>query len=298
MPADVAQDHVNMESHTDLRTLIRRDPLTAYFVIAFLGTWLIFLPLLLSDRGLGIIHMPDGLAFVIFVLSTYAGPFFAAWLVNRVVDGPPGVRLWFRRMLQWRVGWGWYVGVFIGYPLAFGLPALIMEGQSAARALQHNAGTFVLGYLAAILIGFFAPTLGEEAGWRGFALDRLQRLRGPLQGTLLLAALHALWHLPAYFLKGAISESGVFDPALFIANSLAIVASSIVWTWLFNRAGGSILFATYVHAVSNAMSGNLAAALNLTRPNVWFAFGVSAVLALLVILLTRARLGYTASSEA
>jgi len=159
------------------------------------------------------------------------------------------------------------------------------------EAARLNAGSFMVGYLVTLVVGFFAPTLGEEAGWRGFALARLQAARGPLMATLIVSVIHALWHLPAYFIKGAITSTGAFDPTLFAANSLAIIAGSFVWTWLFNNAAGSIFFATLVHAASNAMSGNLPAFLNLQESSPWFAFAVSAIVAVLVVFLTRGRLG-------
>ena len=292
MPAESARNLTSTEMGTGLAASIRRRPVLAFFILAFLGTWLLFVPILLSGRGFGLINIPDGLGFGLFILSTYAGPFLAAWIVTRLVDGAEGVREWFKRMLQWRVGWIWYLVVLLGYPVVFGLAAMIMEGQTAVQAARLNAGSFVAGYLVTLVVGFFAPTLGEEAGWRGFALTRLQTMRSPLTATLIVSVVHAFWHLPAYFIKGAITSTGAFDPTLFLANSLAIIAGSIVWTWLFNNAAGSILFATLVHAASNAMSGNLPAFLNLQDTNVWFAFVVSGIVALVVIALTRGRLGY------
>jgi membrane protease YdiL (CAAX protease family) len=267
--------------------------LTAFFVMTFVGTWLLFIPILLSPRGLGWIEIPDALGFAFFLLSTYCGAFLSAWIITGIVDGPPGVHRWFSRMLQWRVGPQWYLLVLIGYPLVFALPALVAGGQAALASAASGGTTFVTSYLAAIPIGFFLPTLGEEAGWRGFALTRLQRSHGPLLGTLIVASLHALWHLPAYFVNGAIINGG-FDPQVFISNSLAIIALSVVWTWLFNHAGQSIFFATFVHATSNAMSSNLPAVLHITAPGLWDGFAVAAVVAVIVILFTRGKLGYSA----
>ena len=270
---------------------IQRHPLVAYFTIAFAGTWLLFVPILLSGKGLGLIPLPDAVGLILFIIATYAGPFLAALIVTRVVDGRPGLQAWFRRMIQWRVGVQWYLLVLIGYPLIFGIPAILELGAPTISALSHNWPSALVSYFAAIPIGFFIPTLGEEAGWRGFALPRLQKAYGPLLGTLILAVLHALWHLPAYFVNGAIITGG-FNPVVFIANSLAIIAATFIWTWLFNNTAASILFATYVHAVSNAMSGALPKALNLTAPDPWFAFEVLGVVALVVIAVTRGRLGY------
>jgi len=46
-------------------------PVTSFFIFAFLGTWTLFVPILLSSRGLGLINIPDGLGFALFILSTY-----------------------------------------------------------------------------------------------------------------------------------------------------------------------------------------------------------------------------------
>ncbi len=278
---------------TGVAAAIRRHPLIAYFTFAFAGTWILFTPILLSAKGFGILPLPDAIGFALFILATYAGPFLAALILTRITEGTTGLRAWFRRMVQWRVGLKWYLLVLIGYPVVFGVPAMLQIGTPALTAAAQNWPSFLSGYLAAIPIGFFLPTLGEEAGWRGFALPRLQQEYGPLLGTLILAVLHAAWHLPAYFIKGAISATGVFDPSLFVANSLAIVASTFVWTWLFNNTAASILFATFMHATSNALSGALLHALNITRPDPWFTFEVMGVVALVLIAVTRGRLSYS-----
>ena len=248
MPPDIALDgRAASPSKGGIGAFIRRHPVSAFFIMAFVGTWSLFVPILLSPRGLGVIDLPDAVGFGFFLLSTYCGPFLAAWVITRLTEGPEGVRGWFKRMLQWRTGALWYLLVLVGYPLIFAVPSLVEGGSQTVAAAAANWRSFIPAYLTAIPVGFLLPTLGEEAGWRGFALTRLQRSRSPLQATLVVASLHALWHLPAYFVKGAIVDSG-FDMNIFIANSVAIIGLSVVWTWLFNHADQSIFFATFVHA--------------------------------------------------
>ena len=122
-------------------------------------------------------------------------------------------------------------------------------------------------------------------------MPRLQRLYGPLAASLILGSLHALWHLPAYAVPGAITASG-FDLTVFIANSLAIIASTFVWTWLFNNARASILFAMFIHATSNAASSLVSKFVTGPEGSPFFAFALLAVVALLVIVFTRGRLSY------
>src|SRR5678815_2001893 len=94
-----------------IRAGVRRHPLLAYFVLAFVGTWVCFSPITLSQRGLGIlpVELSDAVVFILYFLATYTGPFLAAFLVTRIVDGGAGVRALLRRLVQWRIGVQWYL---------------------------------------------------------------------------------------------------------------------------------------------------------------------------------------------
>ena len=273
---------------------VKRHPLVAYFVLAFAGTWLCFAPILLSQRGLGLITLPDASAFVLFFLATYTGPLLSAFVLTGVIDGKAAVRQLLGRIVQWRVGVRWYLLVIIGYPVIFLLGASVALGMEPLNSLILKWPMIFTVYLSAVPIGLLLPSLGEETGWRGFALPRLQQQYGPLLGSLILGTLHGVWHLPAYFIPGAILP-GAFDPTVFVANTLAIVASTIVWTWLFNNANESILFAMFVHSTSNANSSFLPKLLDTRTGDPWFGFKVMGVCALLVVAFTRARLSYKQS---
>jgi len=270
---------------------VKRHPLVAYFVLAFAGTWIFFAPILLSQKGLGLISVPDTAAFVLFFLATYTGPFLAAFVLTGMIDGKVGMRQLLRRIAQWRVGIRWYLIVLIGYPVIFLLGASVPLGMKPLNDLISKWPIIFTVYLSAVPIGLLLPSLGEETGWRGFALPRLQQQYGPLVGSLILGTLHGVWHLPAYFIPGAILP-GAFDLTVFMANTCAIIMSTIVWTWLFNNAKGSILFAMFVHSTSNANSGFLPKLLDVRTGDPWFGFKVVGLCALLIIALTRGRLSY------
>jgi membrane protease YdiL (CAAX protease family) len=276
-------------SGAGLLAVAKRHPLVAYFVLAYVLTWVFVVPIALSQRGVGWIALPDSLLLVLFVLGTFAGPAPAAFVLTGLIDGRDGVRALLRRMVQWRVGIGWYLLVIVGYPVVtlavVGLPL----GAAPLNALLSNPGLIVSSYLPGIAIGLIFPSLGEEPGWRGFALPRLQRLYGPLVASLILGALHALWHTPAYFVRGAISDNG-FDLGVFVGNSLGIMAFTFVWTWLFNNTSGSVLFAMLMHATSNATS-QLFGQLPDADAGLWGRL-YPVLLALLLIAATRGQLAY------
>ncbi|MDZ7336120.1 MAG: CPBP family intramembrane metalloprotease [candidate division KSB1 bacterium] len=85
--------------------------------------------------------------------------------------------------------------------------------------------------------------IGEETGWRGYALPRLQKNHSALSATVILWVFWALWHLSAFFY--------LYDPTIVIGFLLGVLAGAIVFTWLYNSTGGSILMVTLLHGVFN-----------------------------------------------
>lgn len=94
--------------------------------------------------------------------------------------------------------------------------------------------------------------LGEEFGWRGFALPFLLRRRPPLAAALILGVVWAFWHLPTFFIP-TLSQSRV-SFLVFLPNSIAL---SVIMTWLYRRTGGDLLLMILVHLMANYSSGSL-----------------------------------------
>jgi len=132
----------------------------------------------------------------------------------------------------------------------------------------------------------------EEIGWRGFALPRLQRLHGPLVGSIVLGALWGLWHLPLFLIPSWDTPHGSLpDVALFVILAVSI---AVVLTWVFNNTKGSVLLAILAHGSINSAAVSMyalfpAPAVTDGITNVVIGFGVAA---LLIGALTRGRLGY------
>jgi membrane protease YdiL (CAAX protease family) len=100
---------------------------------------------------------------------------------------------------------------------------------------------------------WFACGTGEEIGWRGFLLPRLQQRRSPLASSVLLAIGWAGWHLPAFFYLPSYSAIGL---ALLPGFFIGILSGAIVLTWLYNRSGGSVLTAALWHASFNYVTAS------------------------------------------
>ncbi|MFN8491287.1 MAG: CPBP family intramembrane glutamic endopeptidase [Caldilineaceae bacterium] len=282
------------------KRLIARHPFFTFFALAFGGTWLLDLPIVLGQDGLGLLpyHMPFALYAAIFLAGSYAGPTLAALLVTAALEGKTGVHHFLRRYVQWRVGVRWYLIILVGYPLFFlGLVSLGL-GRVPVQALRTHWSTLFTLYLPALLIFPAIINWGEEAGWRGFAQTRLQSEYGALKTSLLVGFFHGVWHLPVFLLVEGPAAMGPLQPWVFARNTLDIMLITIIWTWIFNRTQGSILIASLSHATWNAAQ----AWVGTLVPNLPKQFGpislndaatlIFLVCALLVIVATKGRLGY------
>ena len=147
-----------------LKPFARRHPLTSYFVLAFALMWVFVIPIMFSQRGLGILSLPDALIEILLLVATFSGPLPAAFIVTSLVEGREGRRQLWRRMFQWRVGLGWYLLLLLGYPLIFLIGLSFYSGTAPWVALIQNWHLIFTFYLPAAAFGIIFPSLGEEPG--------------------------------------------------------------------------------------------------------------------------------------
>jgi membrane protease YdiL (CAAX protease family) len=284
-----------LSTNRALRGAIARRPVLFYFAIAFGMVWLLLLPFVLGQGGLGLLPftMPDVAFIVAFIGGTLLGPTGGAFIVTAATEGGAGIRRLLRRYVQWRVGIHWYALTLLGY-FALYLAAAVLAGGVAPVVAFFSSRTLLLtAYPLVLLSMILFPALFEEPGWRGFALPRLQMAYGPLVGTLLLGLLHSLWHLPVYILVDGPAAMDPFNLAHLVTNTFGIVALTIIWTWVINHAKGSILVAILLHAASNASDKMFGQLVPVLPPQIGTtALELMLVGATLLVVLTRGRLGY------
>jgi membrane protease YdiL (CAAX protease family) len=269
---------------------IARYPLVAFFILSFVGSWIVWLPLVLAGNNLLLpsTAISPSLRFILTVLAPFAGPTLAAFVMTAVIDGPAGVRALLRRYVQWRFGVLWYLVALVGPPLVLGVSIAALYGTAALPLLGEQAlqigATFLINLVVILLIG---GILAEEPGWRGFALPRLQARYGALMGSIVLGVLWSLWHIPLILTPGGVTWTGGF--ALF---AVGVVALAILHTWVFNSTRASLLSVMLFHAAINT-------SVRMILPNVpglsrdhgnLVLVGVYVLVALVVVVLTKGRL--------
>lgn len=215
-----------------------------YFLLAYLFSWCIFVPLALQGQG-----VLSGIPHWLHLTSPY-GPFLAAFIVTAWTSGREGVRELLSRLTRWRIGWGWLVIAAFSPVAVFGVVIMIMRWITGTWAATSSFGQVAelpqLGWLAGWLAWILTFGLGEETGWRGFALPRLQARYSARNASLILGLLWAGWHAPTFFYNYALS---LFSVVAFVVG---IVAGAMVLTWLYNSTGGSVLATILWHGSYNA----------------------------------------------
>jgi len=217
--------------------------LLTYFGLAYLISWTIWLPLYLHIFGINNLPvLPFQHAFGAL------GPFIASFLTTWIFLKKDGVKNLLAKCFQIKplayltiALFGPFVLTFIAIAISCFInqtPANLSSLFTTNEFPQFNLLTFFIYNL--LLFGF-----GEEAGWRGFALPRLQNKMNALTASIVLTLFWALWHLPLFFYRPGyttMNAAGIFGWVF------SLLTGSILLTWLYNSSRASILICAIFHS--------------------------------------------------
>jgi membrane protease YdiL (CAAX protease family) len=273
---------------SSIPALLRRHSLIVFLALTILISWIPW--------------YTGGAGFFVF------GPSIAGVIVIAFVYGKAGLRDLVQRTLRWRVGIVWWA-------IALFLPALltlISIGINVLLGGKIPGFTFFRQewYLAPVffLITIVGGPLGEEFGWRGFALPTLQGKWGPLIASLIIGTVWGLWHVPQFLLPGSLQA--VIGMGLLPVYVVGEIVLSILMTWVYNKTGGSLLVAGLLYhnadnfwgvtlateeTMTTALQGGAALPFGVQLWEVSIAVGVLAAIILLIA--TKGRLGFPKDKE-
>lgn len=261
--------------------ILKRWPLTFYFLIALAWSWAVVAIWVAND-------WPTTFWTIVGITL---GPTVAAIVMTAATQGVEGLYLLGARMMRWRVGPVWYIAALLGIPAVMILGMLPLPGAIASFDPLTPATWLQYPKLFLLVVFLGGPFL-EEPGWRGFALPRLEHRLGPLIGTLALGLLWAAWHYPQYMMPAWAAQNGGFTFQSVSIYTLSVIPLAVILTWVFNNTRGSLLLVILTHASINTFSvyaAQLFPAQGDSQVYGLVGFGGAAIL---VIFLTRGRLGY------
>lgn len=254
-----------MESESALerwpRRVARRWPTASFFLLSFGVSWGIWVPMALRGEGS---HLPGLL-----------GPLVAAVIATWLADGRTGLADLAKRMVRWRTP-VWRFALVALSPLlllgvALPVAAVVQGAWPELEGLGRMDGWPEIGWLGLFVLMVLVVGFGEETGWRGFAIHRLEPRHGPLLATLIVTVFWALWHAPVFFFVDNFQELGV---GMTVGWLVGLVAGSAVLTWVYVYSARSVLAVAVWHgafnmAVASQASEGLIAAIVTTAVMLW-----------------------------
>lgn len=211
-----------------------------FVILTFVIAAVVYLPLLAEGWGWIDTTLPQGLV-ILGVLS----PGLATLLIRLYDDGVDGVRSVLGGLTAWRIGRVWW-GVTLALPVAFALGlagGVIALGKDFSPEPIRIVSEVGAGFVLVILLRVVTAA-GEELGWRGHLLPLLQARLSALQASLVIGVIWGVWHLPLLVGNGV-------EGSVIALRLVSTVGGAVMFTWLFNNTGGSVLAVTLLHAGNN-----------------------------------------------
>lgn len=249
-------------------------PLLIFFLLAFAPAWLLMGILIASNYGLIDVNIPLE---PLLIVGSWI-PNFAAFIVLAfILKKKGGIKKLAKSWLRFRIAPFWYL-VLIS-PVIMALLTIVLYrliyGYFPFSEALFNPGHFFILLIMVTITG----AMGEELGWRGFALPRMQAQMGALRASLVLGLIWELWHVPLWF-------AGLgFEELPYGAYFITGISLSVLITWACNNTGGSMFVASVFHLTLNL-------ALNMFIPGALpiFAVIITAVAATVVVIYGAKRL--------
>jgi len=187
-----------------------------------------------------------GRAITLFLLSCLVA-LPPAYIISSAFSRNQAVKSYLSSLIKPRGSIAYYLVALLLYPFIYWLGNLL---SGALGQVSYYAPPPLTGWDAVTAISifflyqfFYGNVLGEEVGWRGFALPRFQARLSPFVASLIIALIWFLWHLPL--------RLGNPDDIPFLYHMLSFIPSSIFLTWIYNRTNGSILAVGIAHVMNN-----------------------------------------------
>jgi membrane protease YdiL (CAAX protease family) len=221
-------------------------PVVHFFLLTFAFSWMIWIPVMVWKP-------PFAVMMVLVLIGAFGPSIMGVVSTYRTGGKSAGRELWRRFFQVRRIPLAWWIVILALFPV------IAIVRNRIDIALGGNPPGFSFeplmdpaSFLGLLLLMIVGGPLAEELGWRGFALDPLQKRRSALSAALIIGVVWAFWHLPLFLMEGTSQAALGFGGIVFWLWHIQVVAESVIYTWVYNHTKRSVLSAFMLHFMSNS----------------------------------------------
>lgn len=219
-----------------------------FLLLAYGLTWIFWIPVALTRQD----YQASPILLAVVFLGVF-GPGIAGIILTYREQGKEGGGDFWRRVFDFRrISLKWYVLILLLFPALHMISIGInywLGGEPPEFKLIKESMAMPIGILAVVVLYLLQSAL-EELGWRGYMLDRLQAIWNPVKASFVLGVIHALWHLPLFWIVGT-NQSRYLSGVEFALFVVFVTSGSFFNTWCYNDNRRSTLAVILLHTVAN-----------------------------------------------
>lgn len=208
---------------------IGKKEMVIYLLGAYGISGLFAMPLILNSK------IDSGMLYLTLMGIATFGPFMSSLAVTYYFQGLRGIRRILKNVVNWKFPWYLYILIFF-------LPGIFMISGISLNIAIGGISPIVWVMFPNTFITAVVSPLGEELGWRGFMMPRLQKYLSPILTSLILGVIWAGWHYWLFLIPGIFSNELPFH--IFLASC---IANTLWYTWFYNKSNHSILTGILFH---------------------------------------------------
>ncbi len=222
-----------------------------FFSLAYLFTWIFWIPAIFVSQNIGVVLMLLGLispavVSTVFVLVS-GSDILKQDLKNKVIGF---YKVKWRNVLLAILVFAAVVVCSILLSLAF--------GQSADQFALTEDFSFTGVGIAGAFITMLLASIIEEVGWKGYCEDSIGAYMNWFWESMIFGALWSLWHLPLIFIKGTYQAGLMVNPLYVVNFFISGIPLGFIITWVYLVSDRSILACMVFHLVVNFMQEKIA----------------------------------------
>ena len=222
-----------------------------FFVLAYLFTWMFWIPAIFVPENIGIILMLIGLIAPAVISTIFVLASDSETLKQDLKNKIFGFYFFFWQNVILAII------VFAAIIVASILLSLLF-GQSIEQFAFTEDFSFTGVGIAGAFITILVASIIEEVGWKGYCEDSIGDYMNWFWESMIFGVLWSLWHLPLLFIPGTY-QAGLMVNPLYVANFfISGVPMGFIITWVYLVSDRSILACMIFHLFVNFMQEKIA----------------------------------------